>query len=145
MRSSFFIAMVIAVSGQVLYHVAQKSVPTGTNPVIALLIFYLGAAILTLPLFVLYPIDSKLTEELGKLNWAVLAVAASIVLIEIGFLLAYRFGGELSNTFVATAAIVTTCTFIVGVIAFNESINVYKVAGTLLCIGGIAMISYRPG
>ncbi len=111
---------------------------------IALLVFYLGAALLTLPLLAIYPLAGKLGDELGRLNWAVLAVAASIVLIEVGFLLAYRFGGELSSTFVATAAIVTACTFVVGVIAFQEAINVYKIVGTVLCAAGIALVSYKP-
>jgi drug/metabolite transporter (DMT)-like permease len=143
MKTSLLVAMAIAVSGQVLYHVAQKSVPTGTNPVIALLVFYLGAAVLTLPLLALYPLTDKLSVELGKVGWAVIAVAASIVLIEIGFLLAYRAGGELSTTFVLTAAIVTMATCIVGYVAHSEAFNIYKILGIALCLSGIALISYK--
>jgi drug/metabolite transporter (DMT)-like permease len=143
MRTSLLIAMAIAITGQVLYHVAQKSVPAGTNPVVSLLAFYLIAAALTLPLLALYPLSGSVAAELGKLNWAVYAVALSIVLIEIGFLLAYRFGGELSITFVATAAIVTTSTFLLGVLWLNESLSVQKVVGTVMCLSGIAIISWK--
>ncbi len=144
MKTSLLIAMAVAVSGQVLYHVAQKAVPSGTNPVVALLVFYLGAAVITLPLLAFYPLTEKLSVELGKVGWAVIAVALSIVLIEIGFLLAYRAGGELSSTFVLTAAIVTMATCVVGYMAHSESFNIYKIGGIALCLSGIALISYKP-
>lgn len=129
MKSALVIALVIAISGQVLYHVAQKSVAGDAHPVISLLAFYSVAALLTLPLLFWYPVTERLTTEVAKLNWAVFAVAFSIVLIEIGFLLAYRAGGSLSGTFILTAAVVTTCTLLVGLLFFRESVSLTKFAG----------------
>ncbi len=143
MRNALIIALIIAITGQVLYHVSQKSVASGVNPVISLLVFYLVAALLTLPLLLIYPLTDPINVELSKLNWAVFAVAGSIVLIEIGFLLAYRAGGDLSSTFVLTAAIVTTCTMLIGVAFLNEVINATKLIGVLLCLSGIALISWK--
>lgn len=143
MKAGILVALAIAITGQVLYHVTQKSVSASAHPVVSLLAFYLVAALLTLPLFWVFPMQGPVVEELGKLNWAVYGVAASIVLIEIGFLLAYRAGAELSSAFVLTSAVVTVSTLLIGLAFFSEAISMTKAAGILLCLCGIGMISWK--
>ena len=143
MKTGLLIAFLLAIAGQVLYHVTQKSISPGTHPVISLLMFYLLAAVLTLPLFLLFPLNDSLLDEIKKLNWAVYGVAASIVLIEIGFLLAYRAGAELSSAAVLTAAIVAVSTLLIGAIFFRESLSIAKLSGIALCLGGIGLMSWK--
>jgi drug/metabolite transporter (DMT)-like permease len=143
MKVGLLLALVIAVTGQVLYHVTQKNVAAGAHPIISLVVFYLVAAIATLPLFWLFPVTGTFADEIGKLNLAVVGVAISIVLIEIGFLLAYRAGGELSTAFVTTAAVVAVSTLLIGAVFFGESFSMAKVGGILLCLAGIGLISLR--
>ena len=143
MKVGLLLALVIAVTGQVLYHVTQKSVAVNAHPIVSLVAFYLVAAIATLPLFWLFPVAGTFADEIGKLNWAVVGVAISIVLIEIGFLLAYRAGGELSTAFVTTAAVVAISTLLIGALFFGESFSMTKVGGVLLCLAGIGLISLK--
>lgn len=143
MKVGLLLALVIAVTGQVLYHITQKTVATQAHPVVSLIVFYLVAAVLSLPLFWLFPMQGGMGEELGKMNWAVFGVGVSIVLIEIGFLLAYRAGGELSTAFVTTASIVCVSMLVVGLIFFNESITLAKIGGIVLCLAGIALITMK--
>jgi drug/metabolite transporter (DMT)-like permease len=146
MKIGIVLAFILAITGQVLYHVTQKSISPGTHPVISLLVFYLLAAVLTLPLFILFPLQSTLWDEVQKLNWAVYGVALSIVLIEIGFLLAYRAGAELSSAAVLTAAVVAISTLLIGFSFFREALSLMKVAGIVLCLAGIGLMTYRaPG
>ncbi len=133
----------IAIAGQVFYHVTQKSISAGAHPVISLLTFYLVAAVLTLPLLWLFPVTASVIEEIQKLNWAVYGVAASIVMIEIGFLLAYRAGAELSSAAVLTASVVAVSTLIIGALFFRESLSVMKVAGIMLCLGGMGLMTWK--
>ena len=121
----------------------QKSVAPGAHPIISLVIFYLVAALATLPLFWLFPMADTLAAEMAKLNWAVAGVALSIVLIEIGFLLAYRTGGELSTAFVTTAAVVAISTLAIGVLFFGELISIARIGGVALCLAGIGLISVK--
>jgi len=141
MKVGFALALCIAVTGQVLYHITQKSVNPAAHPVASLIMFYLVAAVLSLPLFWFFPITGSVAEELGRMNWAVWGVAASIVLIEIGFLLAYRAGGSLSSAFVLTAAVVTTSLLLVGIFVFKEAVTMTKIAGVGLCLAGIWLVS----
>jgi len=143
MKPGILMALSIAITGQVLYHVTQKSVSASAHPVVSLLAFYLVAALLTLPLLFVFPLQTSLIEETTKLNWAVYGVAVSIVLIEIGFLLAYRAGAELSSAFVITSAVVTVSTLLIGLLFFNEGISTTKIAGIVLCLGGIGLITWK--
>jgi drug/metabolite transporter (DMT)-like permease len=128
----------------VLYHVTQKSVAPGVHPVVALLLFYFSAAACTLPLFWFFPMTETVAAEIEKMNWAVYAVGASIVLIEIGFLLAYRAGAELSSAFAFSSAIVAVSTLLIGVLFFRELLSFAKLAGVALCVAGIALLTWKP-
>ena len=143
MKIGFPLALLIAVTGQVLYHVTQKSVAIGAHPVISLVAFYLIAALATLPMLVVFPMHDTLLVEINKLNWAVAGVALSIVLIEIGFLLAYRAGAQLSTAFVTTAAVVAICTLLLGSIFFGEAFSLKKIGGVALCLAGIWLIAAK--
>jgi drug/metabolite transporter (DMT)-like permease len=143
MKVGIAAALCIAITGQVLYHVTQKNVSAGANPVVALIGFYLVAAVLSLPLLWLFPLQAPLLEEVGRLNSAAYGVAASIVLIEIGFLLAYRAGGNLSNSFVLTASAVTVALFLIGQLAFRERSSATQIAGIALCLAGV-WLATRP-
>jgi drug/metabolite transporter (DMT)-like permease len=143
MKVGLALALVIAVTGQVLYHVTQKSVSAGAHPVVSLIAFYAVAALLSLPLLWLFPLNAPLLDEFSRLNGAVYGVAASIVLIELGFLLAYRAGGSLSSSFVLTASVVTASLFLIGAVAFNEGVSVSRLAGIGLCLAGIWLTTRR--
>ena len=141
MKTGFALAMAIAITGQVLYHFMQKQVAPGAHPVLALIAFYLGAAVLSLPLFLLFPLQAPLAQAVGGLGGAVWGVAVSIVLIELGFLLAYRAGGTLSSAFVLSAAVVTAALLIVGMMVFKEAVSLKQFAGLVLCLAGIWLLS----
>jgi drug/metabolite transporter (DMT)-like permease len=143
MRASFALALALAIAGQVLYQVMQKAVNPAANPVLALLAFYGVAAVLALPLFWLYPLQEGWLASLKHLNGAVLGVAAAIVLIELGFLLAYRAGGSLQSSYVLTAAITTGALFVIGALFLRERVSLTHLAGLGLCLGGIWLLT-RP-
>lgn len=143
MKTTFALALGIAIVGQVLYQVTQKTVHAEAHPVLALIAFYLVAAVLSLPLFLLFPLQGSLAAGIGRLNLSVLGVALSIVLIELGFLLAYRSGGSLSTTYVLSASVVACVVLALGALFFKEILTVSRLAGIGLCFSGIWLLT-RP-
>jgi drug/metabolite transporter (DMT)-like permease len=141
MNSKLLIALAIALTGQVLYHFCQKSVAPNVNPILALIAFYILATLVSLPLLMIFPVNGSVMQQLGQMNWAVIGVAASIVLIEVGFLLAYRAGGELSSAFVLTSAAVACTLLLLGVAIHAESISATKLVGIALALSGIYLVS----
>lgn len=141
MNSKLLIALVIAFSGQVLYHFCQKAVAPGVHPIVALIAFYAVAALGSLPLFIAFPLNASVAPQLANMNWAVAGVGLSIVLIEVGFLLAYRAGGELSSAFVLTSAAVACTLLLLGVFIHAETVSATKLAGIALALAGIYLVS----
>ena len=68
-------------------------------------------------------------------------MAVAIVLIELGFLLAYRAGATLSSAFVLSASVVTAALLIIGMMAFKEAVSLKQFAGLVLCLAGIWLLS----
>ncbi len=134
-------ALLIGISGQVLYHVTQKMVAPNAHPILAVITFYVVAIFLCLPLFAFFPLEKSLGASLKAMNWAVPGVAVSIVLIEIGFLLIYRVGGALSTSFVLASAATAVVTMVVGLAVFRESISATKLVGFALCAVGVALLA----
>lgn len=141
MKTGLLIALAVAITGQVLYHFTQKSVAPNAHPLVSLLAFYATASVLLLPLFFWFPLTKPFVEELGSLNWAVFAVGVSIILLELGFLLAYRAGGQLSSAFVLTSATTAITLLMLGLLFFRESVSASQLVGIALCLGGVALIS----
>ena len=144
MKLEFVAALSVAVVGQVLYQLMQKMVSHRAHPVLTLLAFYALAAVMSLPLFWLYPLSGGAAQALRQLNPAVAGVAASIVLIEHGFLLAYRAGGSLQSSYVTSAAFTTIVLVLIGAAVYAERLDVAKIAGLLLCLSGIWLLSRQP-
>jgi drug/metabolite transporter (DMT)-like permease len=141
MNQKLLLALAIACTGQVLYHLFQKAVATNANPVVALVVFYAVAAVLSLPLLWLFPLQEGLRASLRGMNWAVMGVGAAIVLIELGFLLAYRVGGELSTAFVLTSSAVAVLLLVLGSQLHGEVFTMAKAAGVVMCLGGVYLVS----
>ncbi|MBH9552673.1 EamA family transporter [Inhella gelatinilytica] len=141
MKVGYALAMAVAIGGQVLYHLMQKSLSASAHPVLSLMAFYAVAALLSLPLFLLFPLQQSLRESVGQLNASVWGVALAIVLIELGFLLAYRAGASLNSAFVLTASVVTASLLVMGWLLFQERLSLTQLAGLALCLSGIALMS----
>jgi hypothetical protein len=74
------------------------------------------------------------------LSWPVLAVGVGVILIEGGFLLAYRSGGSMQWSGIAvngTAAIVLVP---VAIFFFRESFSAARLVGVLFTISGMALM-----
>lgn len=143
MTTKLAIALLIAMGGQVLYHLSQKNVPPNAHPVVALLVFYIVAILCSLPLFLVYPMERGVVEEARRMNAFVLAAGFAIVLIELGFLLAYRAGGNLSTAFVFTSAAVAGMLLLLGAVLFKETMSPVKIAGVGFCVIGIALLAKK--
>ncbi len=141
MSAKLAVALAIALAGQVLYHVCQKAVAPGVNPIVALLAFYVVAGLASLPLLIAFPFEGSLSKQLSQINWAIVGVGIAIVLIELGFLLAYRGGGQLSSAFVLTSAAVACALLVIGLLVYREPITVGKSIGAALAIAGIFLVS----
>ncbi|MGE0128527.1 MAG: EamA family transporter [Blastocatellales bacterium] len=133
----------VAVMGGVLYHVSQKSVPRTVSPFSAIIIAYaVGIVVCAIGLAV-DPAESSLLDSIKQSNWAVITLGVGAAVIEIGFLLAYRAGWNISEASVVMSISVALMLIPIGLIAFKEHLSLRSVVGVAFCLLGLYLISKK--
>lgn len=133
----------IVVLSTVLYHVAQKSIPAGAPPVASLVVSYGVALLGTFALLPFFPLRMPAARSLRELNWASAAIGASIVGVELGFLLAYRAGWRVSVGAAVANAAVAAMLVPIGLLAFHERLSGVNALGIVLCVAGLFLAVAR--
>jgi len=74
-------------------------------------------------------------------NWAVFLLAFSIVGLEIGYLLAYRYGWNVSTAALLSNTCATMMLIPIGLLFFKETHSLINYMGIVICIVGIIMMN----
>ena len=139
----YYISAFVAILGAVGYQYFVKQIPESINPIVSVLGIYIAALVLGLILLPLFPQEGGLLKHIRKVNWTQLAVAGSVILLELGFLLMYRNGWNLSIGNLVTGVFVNIILVGFGVWLLGEKVNLINGIGMFLSIIGVALISYR--
>src|SRR5215813_2535144 len=138
-----FLPIVMIIFGGVLYHVGQKSVPRPVNPFAAIMFAYaIGIALCAVGL----AFDrggGPLLDSVKNSNWAVAALGLGALIIEVGFLLAYRAGWNVSVASVVTNISVALILNPSGMFVFKEHLSLRSAAGIACCMLGLYLISKK--
>ena len=137
------LSVAVIVASNVLYHVAQKSIPAGVHPLLSVAVTYAAALLVTLALWPLSPGGAPRLSQVSRLNWATLGVAVAAVGIEIGFLLAYRAGWNINIGSMIVSVAVALLLIPTGALLFHEHLSVANVTGIVLCLAGLVLVLLR--
>ncbi len=140
---NFYLPLVLAVGGNLLYHLSQKSLPKAANPLFMITVAYIVGIVVCLLYSFAYPNDKSFLDTVRESNWAVYAMGLGAAVIELGFLLAYRAGWNISTAAVVCSTAVTLLLVPIGVVAFREHLSVRNVVGLLLCMIGLALVAQK--
>lgn len=139
--SWYVFSIVLIVLSNVFYNICQKSTPVNAHPLVALLVTYLVAAIITAVMIIWYRPENGFLSSLGDLNWTSFALGVAIVGLELGFLLAYRTGWDISIGSLVSNILLAILLIPVGIFLYSEALSWNKVAGVFLCLIGMFMIN----
>jgi drug/metabolite transporter (DMT)-like permease len=139
----FYVSALVAIAGAVSYQFFVKRVPAPINPIVSVIGMYVAVLALGVILLPLFPADGGLRHHFRQLSWIQLALAASVMMIELGFLLMYRYGWNLSTGNLITGVFINLILVGLGVSLLGEKMNIVNSIGIALCILGVALISYR--
>ena len=140
----FYLSAFVAICGAVGYQFFVKRVPVTINPIISVMGMYVAVLVLGIFLLPLFPPDGGFMHHIRQLSWIQLALAVSVMMIELGFLLMYRYGWSLSTGNVVTGVFVNIILVALGVALLGEKLSTLNVIGIAFSILGVALISYRP-
>ncbi len=139
----YYLTIGLAILSSVLYHVFIKLTPGDVHPAVSLIATYGTAAVICLGLLPLFPLKARFGESFKQLNWASYALAAALVGLEMGFLLAYRAGWRISISAIVVNVTVTILLVPIGLLLFEEQLSLLNLAGVLVAIIGLVMMNTR--
>jgi uncharacterized membrane protein len=139
----YYAAIVLAILSSILYHVFIKLTPQGAHPALALVVTYGIAAAVCGGMLFLLPLKTSITDAFKQLNWAVYALALSIVGLEIAYIIAYRAGWRISIAAIFVNTTVTILLIPIGLLVFQEKLSLLNVAGVLVAVAGLVMMNVK--
>lgn len=135
--------LAVATLGVAVYHLGQKTIAPSANPMALLMAVYAVAFLLAAAALPLFRTPGQATLPRDLLSWPVLVVGLGVLLIEGGFLLAYRSGGALQWSNVAVNGVAALVLLPVAVLVFGERLSAVRIVGILLTLSGLALIAKR--
>ena len=133
------IALVIL--SNVFYQICAKSVPEGMYPLASLTVTYLVGAVISLVLYYILGKDANIIREYKQINWAPFVLGFVIVGLEVGYIYAYKAGWQVSTAQIVQAALVAIILVFIGYGLYHETLTLKKIAGILICLGGLVLIN----
>jgi uncharacterized membrane protein len=126
-----------------MYHICQKSTPEQVNPFAALLVTYATATAITAVTLFFYKPENGLIESIKQLNWTSIVLGISIVGLELGYLLAYRAGWNISVGSLVANILLALILIPIGIMLYHEKFELTKVIGSVFCIVGLILINRK--
>ncbi|MDP4094017.1 MAG: EamA family transporter [Bacillota bacterium] len=140
----YYISISLAIFANTFYYILQKITPGNANPVISLAVTYFSAMITCLVILPFYPNNGEgLIDSFKRLNWSSILLGVAIVGLEMGFLLAFRSGWNISTAGIFANVIVAILLIPVGLLFFKEQLKPINIAGIILCISGLFLMSRK--
>ncbi len=141
----YYATIILTIAASILYHVFLKVTPSNINPLVSLAVTYLTAALVSLALYPFYPADKaiSLLASFRELNWASYALGAAIVGLEVGTLIAYRVGWNISLFNIVASTTVSILLIPAGLLFFKETLSPATIAGVVFCLLGLILINCR--
>jgi multidrug transporter EmrE-like cation transporter len=135
--------LTLAIVATVGYHLVLKVTPAYVNPILSLAATYLVVAVALGTVYLLAPAATPAREAVKLLNWTVVALAAAIIFLDVGFLMLYRSGFDVSLGQLVTQSAAALLLLGLGVVLFRERLNLANLAGIALCVVGLWLINRK--
>jgi drug/metabolite transporter (DMT)-like permease len=139
-KLSSFAPLLLAVAGSLVYHTAAKSIPKSIDPAAALIGLYATALAGSVVTFALLRKGPAPLHVGGYWHPTIAAVGLGALVIELGFLLAYRGAWPVSAASVIANALVAVVLVPLGAVVFGEPMTLDRAIGVVLCILGVTLL-----
>jgi multidrug transporter EmrE-like cation transporter len=133
----------IAIAATVGYHVVLKLTPAGANPYLSLAVTYAITTVAFAAVYAVAPGSAPLRVAFGQLNWTTYALGAAVVFLDLGFLMLYRGGFDVSLGQLITQSAAALLLLLLGVAFFAEKMSLANIGGILLCVAGLWLINQK--
>lgn len=135
----YYISLIIIIIASVIYSFFQNITPTDVNPIVALCLMYLGGIIVALPFYLNTRGEHKSRQK--HFDYRIIYFSLTNIVIDLGFLLAFRSGWAIGTLNVIANIIVLIVLAITGVIFFREKLSTLNIVGIITGVIGLILLS----
>lgn len=135
------IALALAITGTVAYHVVTKLMPAGAHPLATLLTAYVFGSLLCAGILLATPGEAGFRGHFAQVNWTAPALAVVVVVIDLAFILLYRSGFPVSLGALVTQASAAIALIALGWLFFKDRLTATHLAGVALCLAGLWLVN----
>jgi len=134
--------LLMVVLANIFYHLLAKNIPVQLNAFLSLAVTYLAAGAVSLVCWVASAgaDPARLGRQLGQVSWVSAVMGLAVVGLELGFILAYRAGWQISVASLVSNAAVAAALALVGLLVYGEHLTALQACGLLLCAGGLFLV-----
>lgn len=134
-----YLPLLLIVASSSAYHICQHRVPATVNPLSVLVISYATALLLSLGGIAI----TGQTMSLNLLTGSNVLLGFSVLGIELGFLLAYRMGWQLSSVPLIVNGTVACLLYLVGWQIYKEKISLCHSTGIFMVLFGLMLLQKK--
>lgn len=142
--SPYPLAIALTIVANVGYHLCQKGIRPESSPAATLLGTYVVAVVLSLLLWPWLGGGEGLLVGMRRLGPTSYALGGCVVLIELGFLLAYRSGWDIGVAALYSNAATALVLLPIGLWLYVEGIDARKALGLAFAFVGLVLLSGSP-
>lgn len=140
-RYFYYLPVLVIVGSNIIYDISAKSFPGGMNPQAGLTAVYSIAAIASFILFFITSKKENFFSELKKINWATFLLAAGCTGIDLGYILLFRAGWNISFGSLVCNIMIAISLIIIGIVFYKEKVTRDHMIGIVLCLLGLVFIN----
>lgn len=133
-------SIALTIAGNIGYHLLNKSVAPHAHPFASLVATY-GTGLLFSVAVLALSAPQGVAGGLKELNWASYALGLVVVLLEVGFLLAYRAGWKISVAAVYSNVAVGLLLLPIGYLLYREAMTATNLVGIVLAVVALILMS----
>ena len=135
--------IILVVVSSLGYHISQKSTPGALHPIVALIVTYVCASLISILAFFIVVPKTNLLEAVKGANWSSYLLGFAVVGLELGYLLAYRMGWNVSLVSLVSNTWVALLLIPIGIYVYKENMTLTALSGVALCIVGLVLITKK--
>ncbi|PKN89298.1 MAG: hypothetical protein CVU51_00920 [Deltaproteobacteria bacterium HGW-Deltaproteobacteria-1] len=132
---------ILLIVSNVLYHISQKSIPAGVNPIVSIIATFSTALVICLLILPVFADIHTIKTHIIKLTWASYLSGLSCAGIVLGHVLYYRSGWSLSSGTLFSYVAICIILIPAGLFIFHEKMTLSKIAGIIVSLAGLYLMT----
>lgn len=140
---NYFWPAALIVFSNIIYQICTKGIPQQMNTYASMAVTYGVATVFSVAAYFVTSKGGNIFKEFALANWATVVLGIVITGLEVGFILAYKAGWQISMLAIVTNAFLAVLLIFLGAFIYKEAITWNKVVGVLICLVGLFFINYN--